>query len=236
MLLRLLLLGALIGASVASDAQAVDPAPASSAASAASSADDSDQCVSNGRYRPPHVAWVGKFVYVVNLTIKNGSVTDVAARPIPGQGTDDLTDRILADSLSDFVKQHYVCKGPNRVNTEYLAVTLKQDVPELETMRAAGENVDVLRGVDIKPSICRSTTRPQVPPHWLSSGMVRLVATVQVKSSRIGWIDIKLRDGSDSAAENRRFADSVRQAIRRGYKCTGDRVFEQEFEFSFVGE
>jgi hypothetical protein len=230
------LLGVLISAPLASNAQALDPAPASSTASAASSTDDSDQCVSNGRYTPPHVAWVGKFVYVVNLTVKNGSVTDVAVRPVPGQGTDDLTDRILANSLSDFVKQHYVCKGPNRVNTEYLAVTLKQDIPELAAMRAAGEKVEVIRGLDIKPAICRSTPRPQVPPHWLSSGMVRLVATVQVKSSKIGWIDLKLRDGSDSAAENRRFADSVRQAIRRGYKCTGDRVFEQEFEFSFVGE
>ncbi|HEY4081387.1 MAG TPA: hypothetical protein VGM81_11870 [Burkholderiaceae bacterium] len=230
------MLGALIGMPVASQAQTPDPAPAKSATSAPSSAADTDECVSSGRYVPPPVAWLGKFVYVVKLTIKNGSVTDVEARPVPGQGTDDATDNTLISSLSDFVKQHYVCKGPNRVNTEYLAVTLKQDIPELSAMRAAGEKVDVIRGVEVKPAICRKTTRPQVPPHWLNTGVVRLVATVQVQGKRIGWIDVKLRSGSDSAYENQRFADSVRQAIRRGYKCTGDRIFEQEFEFSFVGE
>lgn len=237
--LRLIfLLGALISASAASSAQTTDSARAESAASSSIKADDAnaDECVSSGRYVPPHVAWVGKFVYVVRLTIKGGSVTDVEVRPVPGQGTDDATDSTLAASLSAFVKQHYACKGPNRVNTEYLAVTLKQDIPELAAMRAAGEKVDVIRGVDIRPAICTRTQRPQEPPHWLSSGLVRLVATVQVNHGKIGWIDVKLRNGSDSAYENQRFADAVRQAIRRGYKCSGDRVFEQEFEFSFIGE
>jgi len=230
-------LGLLLALALASTlARADEPPPAASA------------CIIDAPFVPPRILWMGRFGYQAVITVKAGQVAGVEVTPVRG-GVDDQTNRQLEDALSAYIEAHYRCAGDHKYS-QTLVFDLDHDIPplmadlapELKERRQAEAAWEASGAAGSAPSatpdprgsiagICPQMPRPTMPLPVGGHGVVRIHLLFDVRDGSIGLIDARLRQGSHDFATNQLFIDTVMATVRRGYRCTGTHLLEQDFQF-----
>lgn len=79
-------------------------------------------------------------------------------------------------------------------------------------------------------TICPQMPQPDVPSvNWAGTALLRLFAEVRGGQTRVLNVDATLTPPDPVAAA--KFVEAVKQTVTAAYTCTGDHLFEQEFEF-----
>lgn len=214
----------------ASSSQAT-PATGPASAPAASTT----TCQDTGRFDPPQVPWMGRMVFQVTLTHQAGQVLDAQVKSV--RPLDTGSDWALTQALSQHVKAHLRCQGPESPTTIYLAVNLTHDLPALtkawETS-GNGQSTPLPATFTDSAQACPTMKRPEVPS-FNFGGVWHLHALAVVRQGKVVYTDIKLLRGDPKKpAANRAFIKAVDHALLHRYECAGDHVLEQEFVFNIA--
>lgn len=192
-------------------------------------------CQDTGRFEPPQVPWMGRVVFQVTLTHRDGKVTEAQVKSV--RPLDTSSDWALTQALSEHVKAHLRCHGPESPTTLYLAVNLTHDLPALtKAWETSGNGPSTPLPATFTDSAlaCPSMKRPEVPT-FNFGGVWHLHAQVAVRQGKVVYSDVKLLRGDPKRpAANKAFIKAVDHALHYRYECAGDHVFEQEFVFNIA--
>jgi len=78
--------------------------------------------------------------------------------------------------------------------------------------------------------VCTAMGKPNLP-RVNAVGKLLLNVVAEIIEGKVAFVDAKLKMGSIDPAINKLFIDEVTRTIKGTYVCTGNHVFEQEFEF-----
>lgn len=215
-------------------------------------------CRDTGRYVPPQVPWMGEFYYQVSLRAKGGRPDEVDVDVV--RGMDRNSDRAVAESLKEHVRKNYSCEGEDKRHAFYLRLNFAHDAPALPpadaarllasrqatdaARYAAGAASAAAAAASNDPSgtlvslaplraemVCTAMGRPDLP-RVDAVGTLLIHVVAYVIDDKMAAIDPKLKIGSIDAKLNNMFIKAVSRAMRETYRCPGNHVFEQEFQFT----
>lgn len=210
-------------------------------------------CHGTSDFTPPVIPWMGKFIYKVSTTVKDGRPDDVDVSMVRGPDRD--SNRKIERELEEHIKKNYVCEGTASKSVFYVALNFGHNIPGLAERRAAreaasgaseptprlqaaasaaaAETAGMAAGtlVPIKAGmVCTAMGKPTLP-RVNAVGKLILNVVAEVIEGKVAFVDAKLKMGSTDPAINKLFIDGVTRTIKDTYICPGNHVFEQEFQF-----
>jgi len=212
-------------------------------------------CHGTSDFTLPVIPWMGRFIYKVSTTIKDGRPDDVDVSMI--RGPDRNSSRTIQRGLEEHIRKNYVCEGNESKSVFYIALNFRHDVPALAERRAAvrqavsdasepaphlqaaasaaaAESAGMAAGtlVPIQAGmVCTAMGKP-TSPRVNAVGKLLLHVIAEVVEGKVAFVDAKLKMGSIDPAINKLFIDEVTRTIKDTYVCPGNHIFAQEFQFS----